>query len=92
MSGEHGQHEGPFAGAVDQVCGSAGRAAYRLPWIGQTVSSAGEALVQVALVFAIMHMAGPRQTLATLQRSRPSPGWHSSSPEACRRTDRTILP
>ena len=35
----------------------AGRA-YRLLWIGQTVSSAGDALVQVALVFAILHIGG----------------------------------
>lgn len=32
--------------------------AYRLLWIGQTVSSAGDALVQVALVFAILHIGG----------------------------------
>jgi hypothetical protein len=32
--------------------------AYRLLWIGQTVSSAGDALVQVALVFAILHVGG----------------------------------
>ncbi len=31
---------------------------YRLVWIGQTVSSAGDALVQVALVFAILHIGG----------------------------------
>ncbi len=35
----------------------AGRA-YRLLWIGQSVSSAGDALVQVALVFAILHIGG----------------------------------
>ncbi|HVB43679.1 MAG TPA: MFS transporter [Streptosporangiaceae bacterium] len=35
----------------------AGRA-YRLLWIGQTVSSAGDAVVQVALVFAILHVGG----------------------------------
>lgn len=35
----------------------AGRA-YRFVWIGQTVSSAGDALVQVALVFAILHIGG----------------------------------
>jgi len=32
--------------------------AYRLLWIGQTVSAAGDALVQVALVFAILHVGG----------------------------------
>ncbi len=31
---------------------------YRLVWIGQTISSAGDALVQVALVFAILHIGG----------------------------------
>ncbi|HEY3734980.1 MAG TPA: MFS transporter [Streptosporangiaceae bacterium] len=35
----------------------AGRA-YRLLWIGQSVSSAGDALVQIALVFAILHIGG----------------------------------
>lgn len=35
----------------------AGRA-YRLLWIGQSISSAGDALVQVALVFAILHVGG----------------------------------
>ena len=34
------------------------RRAYRLLWIGQTVSSAGDALVQIALVFAILHVGG----------------------------------
>lgn len=34
------------------------RRAYRLLWIGQAVSSAGDALVQVALVFAILHVGG----------------------------------
>src|SRR6266567_644943 len=34
------------------------RRAYRLLWIGQTVSSAGDALVQVAVVFAILHVGG----------------------------------
>jgi MFS family permease len=32
--------------------------AYRLLWLGQTVSSAGDALVQVALVFAILRSGG----------------------------------
>ncbi len=42
---------------VASVAPLAGRA-YRLLWIGQTVSSAGDALVQVALVFAILHVGG----------------------------------
>ena len=32
--------------------------AFRLLWLGQTVSAAGDALVQVALVFAILHVGG----------------------------------
>ena len=35
-----------------------GRRAFRILWIGQTVSSAGNALVQIALVFAILHVGG----------------------------------
>lgn len=35
-----------------------GKLAYRLLWIGQTTSSAGTALVQVAFVFAILHVGG----------------------------------
>ena len=34
------------------------RRAFRILWIGQTVSSAGNALVQLALVFAILHVGG----------------------------------
>jgi MFS family permease len=31
---------------------------YRLMWMGSTVSSLGDALVQIALVFAILHIGG----------------------------------
>jgi hypothetical protein len=42
---------------VTSLAPLAGRA-YRLLWIGQSVSSAGDALVQIALVFAILHVGG----------------------------------
>ena len=31
---------------------------YRLMWMGSTTSSLGDALVQIALVFAILHIGG----------------------------------
>jgi hypothetical protein len=34
------------------------RPAYRLLWIGQTVSAVGDALVQIALIFAILRVGG----------------------------------
>ena len=43
----------------------AGRA-YRLLWIGQTVSSAGDALVQVALVFAILRTGGTASDIGSI--------------------------
>jgi MFS family permease len=42
---------------VPSLAPLAGRA-YRLLWIGQSVSSAGDALVMVALVFAVLHVGG----------------------------------
>jgi len=42
------------------------RRAFRLLWIGQTVSSAGDALVQVAFVFAVLHVGGDAIDIGTI--------------------------
>lgn len=42
------------------------RRAFRLLWIGQTVSSAGDALVQVAFVFAVLRIGGNAVDIGTI--------------------------
>ncbi|MGB6453042.1 MAG: MFS transporter [Streptosporangiaceae bacterium] len=42
------------------------RRAFRLLWIGQTVSSGGDALVQVALVFAVLRIGGNAIDIGTI--------------------------
>jgi hypothetical protein len=58
MTDTGGQGSGrSWLGLAGSLAPLAGRA-YRLLWIGQSVSSAGDALVQIALVFAILRVGG----------------------------------
>lgn len=58
MSGEYGHGDGRSRIRLVRSLAPLAVRAYRLLWIGQTVSSAGDALVQIALVFAILHIGG----------------------------------
>ncbi len=42
------------------------RRAFRVLWIGQTVSSGGDALVQVAFAFAVLHIGGNAVDIGTI--------------------------
>ena len=47
---------------------------FRLMWLGSTTSSLGDAVVQIALVFAVLHIGGTRPTSGSSRRCRPSRG------------------
>ena len=47
---------------------------YRLVWLGSTTSSLGDAVVQIALVFAVLHIGGTASDIGTIPAARPSLG------------------
>jgi MFS family permease len=56
------QSRSRFAGALRPLA----RRPYRLMWMGSTTSSIGDAVVQIALVFAILHVGGTASDIGVI--------------------------
>ena len=59
---------------------------YRLMWMGSTTSSIGDAVVQIALVFAILHVGGTASDIGVIAAARRSRGSRSCWRAGCGRT------
>jgi hypothetical protein len=72
VSGEHERGRKQARARPARSLAPLARKAYRLLWIGQSVSAAGDALVQIALVFAILHVGGTASDIGYVAASRSS--------------------